>query len=70
MNIRKHAKSLIGIMRRREDKTWTTIHPRWDMELFSYLFSKRDEEDEDYEDYENEIYDRKSYLANACKSIF
>ena len=23
----------------------TTIHPRWDMELFSYLFSSEDEDE-------------------------
>ncbi len=60
MKVRRHVKSIIGILRRRDD-TWTTIHARWDMELFSYLFSSEDED---------EIDDRKTYLANACTSIF
>ena len=61
MELRKHAKSIIGILHRREDGTWTTIHPRWDMELFSYLFSSEDEDDID---------DRKTQLSDSCTSIF
>ena len=60
MKIKKHAKSIIGILHRKEDGTWTTIHPRWDMELFSYLFSSEDED---------EIDDRKTHLSNACASL-
>ena len=61
MKVRKHAKSIIGILHRREDGTWTTIHSRWDMELFSYLFSSEDED---------EIDDRKIHLSDASTSIF
>ena len=61
MQVRKHAKSIKGILHRREDGTWTTIHSRWDMELFSYLFSSEDED---------EINDRKIQLSDARTSIF
>ena len=49
MKIKKYAKAIIGILRRREDGLRTTIHPRWDMELFSYLFSSEDEDEIDDE---------------------
>ena len=58
MKVRKYAKSIIGILHRREDGTWTTIHPRWDMELFSYLFSSEDED---------EIDDRKKNFSSVRK---
>ena len=61
MKIRKYARAILGILHRKEDGTWTTIHPRWDMELFSYLFSSQDED---------EIDDRKVQLTIACTSIF
>jgi tetratricopeptide (TPR) repeat protein len=60
MKVRKYARSIRGILHRRKG-TWTTIHSRWDMELFSYLFSGEDED---------EIDDRKTQLSDACASIF
>ncbi len=60
MRVKRHAKRILGILHTVDGK-WTTIHPRWDMELFSYLFSSKDED---------EIDDRKKYLGNACSSIF
>ena len=61
MKVRKYAKSIIGILHRREDRTWTTINSRWDMELFFYLFSSEDEDEIDY---------RKTLLSDACTVIF
>jgi len=61
MKVRTQAKSISGILRRRENGSWTTIHPRWDMELFSYLFSSQDED---------EVYERQALLSDACHTIF
>ena len=60
MKVKKYARAILGILRIMEGGTWTTIHARWDMELFSYLFSSKDEDGID---------DRKTDLANACTSI-
>jgi tetratricopeptide (TPR) repeat protein len=41
--------------------SWKTIHPRWDIELFSFLYNQDDKE---------QIYDNKQYLKAALDSIF
>jgi tetratricopeptide (TPR) repeat protein len=41
--------------------SWKTIHPRWDIELLSFLYNQDDKE---------QIYDNKQYLKTALDSIF
>jgi tetratricopeptide (TPR) repeat protein len=41
--------------------SWKTIHPRWDIELLSFLYNQGDKE---------QIYDNKQYLKAALDSIF
>ncbi len=44
------------------DKTWTTLHPRWDEELLAYLFGKNTSK--------NLIKTRRDDLSSAVQSIF
>jgi tetratricopeptide (TPR) repeat protein len=41
--------------------SWKTIHPKWDIELLSFLYNQDDKE---------QIYDNKQYLKTALDSIF
>jgi tetratricopeptide (TPR) repeat protein len=43
------------------ERTWKTIHPRWDEELFSHLYNGSDK---------GSLLDRKDNLKNAINSIF
>ena len=39
LNLKKPSLQLINTMIKRNGNIWTTIHPRWDLELFKYMFS-------------------------------
>jgi hypothetical protein len=64
MGLKKYANKLHGNLLHRSDvhKTWKTIHPRWDLELFYLLYSKTDDEDM--------LEGRKGYLKQAMSRIF
>lgn len=38
MKIKKSASNIGGILHKKQDGTWSTIHPKWDMEFFRFLF--------------------------------
>jgi tetratricopeptide (TPR) repeat protein len=64
MGLKRYADKLHGDLLHRTDihKTWKTIHPRWDLELFYLLYSKIDDE--------YTIEKRKEYLKEAIRRIF
>ena len=39
LDLKKSSLQIINTMIKRTGNFWTTIHPRWDLELFKYLFS-------------------------------
>jgi tetratricopeptide (TPR) repeat protein len=64
MNIKKFAYRLRhALLYHYPDGTWKTIHPRWDIELLSFLY-KTNIDDEDV------VEERQGYLKNSIDSIF
>jgi tetratricopeptide (TPR) repeat protein len=63
MNIWKAALNLDRaiLYRDRDNKSWKTLHPRWDLELLSFLYNESDEA---------MLYERVKHLKNTIYSIF
>ena len=66
--IKKFASNISGILHKKQDGTWYTIHSRWDMEFFSFLFypspTSLEEADDQIDD------ETKINLKIACNTIF
>ena len=78
MKLKQYARTLRGaiLYYNHRDGTWKTIHPRWDIELLSFLYGEKSAEDESAEDESAEdvardvLEERKSYLEDSIKTIF
>jgi tetratricopeptide (TPR) repeat protein len=47
LDLKKPSLQIINTMIKRTGKVWTTIHPRWDLELFKYMFSLNESDREE-----------------------
>ena len=47
LDLKKSSLQIINTIIKRNGNVWTTIHPRWDFELFKYMFSLNEEDREE-----------------------
>jgi tetratricopeptide (TPR) repeat protein len=50
LDLKKPSLQIINTIIKRTGNVWTTIHPRWDLELFTYMFSLNEADREEIKD--------------------